>query len=243
VIRVLVVHRERSTAEGIAAGLGASDDVESAGSARDVATTLQEVERPGSRIDIVVASADLPGNGVLELAETLRGRENRPALVVTGLPSTDAVLVRYLEAGVDGYLTDELSLSGLLLVLRLLNRDEVLVGPSTARLLVRRLHALAGLLATSGLDLSALSELTPREGEVLDLIGEGLTNREIGRRLFIGVGTVKSHVHSLLGKLDVRDREEARKLLILSRTSDAALEDPGLGRGRQEIGSTDTNQA
>jgi DNA-binding NarL/FixJ family response regulator len=57
--------------------------------------------------------------------------------------------------------------------------------------------------------LDEVADLTPREQEVLDLIGEGLSNQEIADRLVIEVGTVKNHVHSILQKLDVGDRDEA----------------------------------
>jgi DNA-binding NarL/FixJ family response regulator len=63
-----------------------------------------------------------------------------------------------------------------------------------------------------------MAELTTREREVLDLVADGLSNKDIGTRLYIGVGTVKSHVHAILTKLDVRDRDEARRVLILWRS-------------------------
>lgn len=218
-IRVLVLDRDRATCESIAAGLAASEDVESAGTALSVDEVLAVLGRPGKRVDVVVASATLRNDGALELARRFRGEDDAPSLVVTGLEATDAAIVQYLEAGVAAYLTDELSLSGLLLILRLLDRGEVLVAPPTAHLLIRRLHDLASLLEGSGMDVSALSELTPREEEVLDLLGKGFTNKEIADELYIGVGTVKSHVHSILKKLNVRDREEARKVLLLSRSA------------------------
>ncbi len=214
-IRVLVLDRDRATCQALAAGLAASEDMEAVETALSAEEALEIIDR--EEVDMVVASGNLRANAVMELARTLRGREERPCLVVTGVAPSDAVIVRYLEAGVDAYLTEELSMSGLLLVLRLLDRGEVLVSPRTARRMVERLHAMADLLEESGVDLAGLSRLTPREEEVLDLLGRELTNKEIAERLYIGVGTVKTHVHSILDKLEVRDRDEARKVLILSR--------------------------
>lgn len=188
-----------------------------------MAEALEVLDRPGASIDAVVAAADLSGDDALRLAGQLRGGPDAPFLVITGLPPSDPILVQYLEAGADAYLTEELSLGGLLLVLRLLDRGEVLVAPPTAHLLVRRIHAMADLLEASGVDVSAMADLTSREKEVLDLLGHRLSNKEIAKRLYIGVGTVKSHVHSILGKLDVRDREEARKVLLLARSRAGGL--------------------
>jgi len=72
---------------------------------------------------------------------------------------------------------------------------------------------LAYISSQDGLDTTAVSELTNREREVLNLIGEGLTNQEIADQLFIEVGTVKNHVHNLLKKLDVSNREDAAAYL------------------------------
>lgn len=214
-IRVLVLDRDRATCEALATGLAAAEDMEAVATALSAEEALEVIDR--EEVDTVVASANLRADAVLDLARTLRGREERPCLVVTGIAASDAVLLRYLEAGVDAYLTEELSMSGLLLVLRLLDRGEVLMSPRTSRRLVERLHAMADLLEESGVDLAGLSKLTPREEEVLGLLGDELTNKQIAERLFIGVGTVKTHVHSILDKLEVRDRDEARKVLVLSR--------------------------
>lgn len=221
-IRVLVLARDRSAGEGTAAGLAAVDDVESAGTARTPDEALDMIEGADRRVDAVVAPSNPSEDVVEHLGSAFREMDSPPALVVTGLPASDAIILRYVEAGATAFMTEELSISGLHLVLRLLDRGEVLVGPSTAYHLVRRLHELTELLDGTGLDLSAMASLTPRQEEVLELLGRGMTNREIAERLYIGVGTVKSHVHAVLDKLGVRDREEARKVLILSRAGSPA---------------------
>ena len=87
--------------------------------------------------------------------------------------------------------------------------DKALVSPSMAAVLMEQIAELAQMSSRIRLQPSAYNELTPRELEVLALIDKGLTNREIGERLFIEVGTVKNHVHNLLTKLDVGSREDA----------------------------------
>jgi DNA-binding NarL/FixJ family response regulator len=216
---VLVLAADRATGEGLAAALSAAEDVGSAATVRSSDEVLEILARPASeKVHAVVAAANLAGDHAMRLAGEFRGDPDAPWLVITGLSRGDPALVRYLEAGADAYLTDELSLSGLLLVLRLLRRGEMLLGPHTAHQVIRRLHALSDLLDGAGVDLSAMAELTTREREVLDLVADGLSNKDIGTRLYIGVGTVKSHVHAILTKLDVRDRDEARRVLILWRS-------------------------
>ncbi len=216
-IRVLVLDRDRATCEGIAAALSAAEDVTAAHTAVSPEEALHLLGKPGVEVDVVVGSARSDGASVLGLARTFRGEEEAPRLVVTGLPENHGVILSYLEAGVDGYLTEELSLAGLLLVLRLLAREEVLISPRTAYRLIQKLHLLNRMLDGKGFDLSSLSTLTQREEEILELLGKQLSNKEIARRLFIGVGTVKTHVHAIMRKLGVGSREEARDLLILAR--------------------------
>jgi len=183
-------------------------------------TTVDEVlrlaawERKG--VELVLVSGHLPEAEAMRLARTLRERSPAPEIVVTGLDDSDATALPYLEAGVDAYLGEEVSMAGLLLTLRLLRRGEVLLPPRVARKLVRRVHELAVLCDRAGMDASRLAELTPREEEVLDLLGRRLSNAEIAERLFIEVGTVKTHVHSILEKLRVETREEAARYLVLA---------------------------
>ncbi|MGK7311529.1 MAG: LuxR C-terminal-related transcriptional regulator [Candidatus Longimicrobiales bacterium M2_2A_002] len=216
-MRVLALDRSRSTCEGLAAGLGAEEGVEVRGTVFSVEEALGAVDGAGD-VDVVVTTMNLGEAEILELARTLRDRDDGPGLVVAGLPPSPSVIARYLEAGVDAYLTEEISIEGLGLVLSLLDRGEVLIPPPVAFHLVRRLQGQAGLLDRTGLDVSRIGTLTDRERDVLEEIAAGASNQEIADRLFIEVGTVKSHVHAILKKLDVAGRREARRLLILHRT-------------------------
>jgi len=224
-IQILVLDRDRATCEAMAAGLSAAEDVDAVHIALGPDEALETLDGPGVHVDAVVASAELEDSVVLDLARTLRERDDAPKLVVTGMETTDAAILRYVEAGVDAYLTEDLSMSGLLLVLRLLQRGEVLVAPGTAYRLIQRLHELSRLLDRSGLDVSRIADLTPREREVLQLVAQRLTNQDVADRLGIGLGTVKTHVHALLGKLGVRDRQEARRLWVIHQA------DQGPGEG------------
>jgi DNA-binding NarL/FixJ family response regulator len=126
-------------------------------------------------------------------------------VVVLGVRDTEAEVVACAEAGAAGYLFREDSLDSLCELIQAVSRDETICSPKTAALLLRRVAmAAAERRARRGLNL-----LTPREGEVLQLVEQGLANREIAQRLSIEVRTVKNHVHAILGKLEVQRRGEA----------------------------------
>jgi DNA-binding NarL/FixJ family response regulator len=124
-------------------------------------------------------------------------------LVGLGLPETEDNVLAYAEAGFAGYVPRETPIEDLVVVLSGIARGEVRYSRSITTALLHRLARAAGGGPAGGVP------LTPRETEIVRLIDEGLSNREIGRRLAIELATVKNHVHHLLEKLRVRRRGEA----------------------------------
>jgi len=129
-------------------------------------------------------------------------------VVAFAVPETETDIVACAEAGVAACVTQEASFDELVATIERVASGESLCSPQVAAVLLRRVAALAA--ERSG---EPVSSLTSREREVLDLIAEGLANKEIARLLCIEVPTVKNHVHNLLEKLDVRSRHEAAALL------------------------------
>jgi DNA-binding NarL/FixJ family response regulator len=220
---VLVMDRDRLTCEAMAGALGSAADFHVVGQAM-TAADVKRMTRNG-KIDFVVVSARLPADEVLEVCRWFRREDDRnvPEVVVTGLPDDDAVILSFLEAGAVAFTMEEFSVEGLRVVLRLSARGESVFPLRLQHLMSLRLSELAELLRDRGLDHDTLSALTSREGEVLLLLDEGLTNRQIAKKLFISEGTVKSHVHQILKKLKVRDRSEAVRLLALQRAAPGKL--------------------
>jgi len=215
--RILIVDRDVATCEAMARSLEEAPDF----LVVNCAYTIEEVQtRVGAEeVDFVVASGHLPAKEVLRLCGWLQetASERVPQVVISGLPEDYGLILRFLEAGAAAVALEDFSLEGLRLNIRLLARGEAILPLRLQHLMSRRLNELAGLVRDRGLDLEALSDLSPREAEVLDLMEEGLTNRQIARRFFITEGTVKGHVHQILKKLKVRGREEAAKVLRLGR--------------------------
>lgn len=217
--RLLVLDRDRFTCEAFGRTLGEADDFRVV----EIATTAQEAMEKiqADQIDFVVVSSHIDTEEILKVSRWLRaqGPGERAHLLVTGLPEDEATILRYLENGASGFTLGDFSVEGLRLALRLIGRGEALVSMRLTRLLIMRLGELAELARDRGLDPANIHDLTPRERDVLELLEEDLSNKEIARRLYVSEGTVKSHVHQILRKLRVRGREDAVRVFRLHRAS------------------------
>lgn len=213
--RILVLDRDLATCQAMAWALDEAHDFDVVGHALTVDDV--EAEVVAEHADFVVASGHLPTDQVLELCRWFRKGHaaEPPYLVVTGLPEDDALILEVLEAGAATFTMGEFSVEGLRLTIRMLARGESVFPLRLQHLMSLRLSELAELACDHGLDPGTVSSLTTREKDVLELLEEDLTNRQIAGRLYISEGTVKSHVHRILHKLKVRDRQEAARVARL----------------------------
>ena len=136
-------------------------------------------------------------------------------MIVIGMTESKAQILEYIEGGADGYVLQEHDVDDLINRIRITIEGKGVVSRKIARAMMDRLAKLSGLFSEVEEAIGQPTDLTPREEEVLELIGEGLTNQEIAEELHIQLGTVKNHVHSILVKLDVEDREQAAAFLAL----------------------------
>ncbi|MBV9773891.1 MAG: response regulator transcription factor [Gemmatimonadetes bacterium] len=196
-LRVLLIHPTRVYRDAVALFLRGGGIGEVLTAPRVPAAALPDAGLPPDVVLLDVAGAE-DARGVLELF---------PGVRVVALGTEDSVeeILAALEAGASGYLTREAPLESLAETILAVARDEMPCSPRVAAALGRRVAALSAARAQPPL----LALLTEREREILELIGEGLSNKEIARRLSIRVLTVKNHVHNLLHKLQVRRRGEA----------------------------------
>jgi len=128
-------------------------------------------------------------------------------VVILGVAEQEADVIAWAEAGAVGYISREASRDDLCAALEAAANGETLASPRIVAALLRRLNAVAHDAAAVGRD--ATATLTPRERQVAQLVGDGLSNKEIARQLCIEVTTVKNHVHNILRKLDVSGRGRA----------------------------------
>ena len=212
-IRVLLVNEMRLVSNVIASVLEDEPDIKVVGRAASV----DEALALATESDVVLVSTRLPHSGALKLTSAIAEADPSVKVLVLGLGESKERVLRYVEAGADGYVLKNDSVDDLLRHIRAAQRGKALVSPKIAAALMSRVTELAQLFAEIESGLSESADLTPREREILELIGQGLTNQQIADRLIIEVGTVKNHVHSILQKLDVSSREDAASYLALIR--------------------------
>jgi DNA-binding NarL/FixJ family response regulator len=178
-------------------------------SLRDALEFIAEQE-----VNVVLVSVGLPDHDALTLTRTIVDRTPSTKVLILGLSDEDKnSALRYIEAGAAGYVLKDSSLKEFIEIIRLTQKGEAQVSTKIAGAMMERLSNLARMFSTVEHRIDGAVRLTSRELEVLQYIGEGLTNQEIATRLVVEVGTVKNHVHSILEKLKVSSRDEAASYL------------------------------
>jgi DNA-binding NarL/FixJ family response regulator len=207
-IRVVVADDQELVRSGFAMIVDAQPDMEVVGEAADGAEAVEAARR--TRPDVVLMDVRMPRLDGIEATRQILGSEP-PAggdpptrVVILTTFDLDEYVFQALRAGASGFLLKDLRREDLLHAVRVVAAGEALLAPSVTR---RLIEDLARRPATG--PAPRLDGLTPREQEVLELIGRGLNNREIGEALVVGEATVKTHIGRVLMKLQLRDRVQA----------------------------------
>jgi DNA-binding NarL/FixJ family response regulator len=211
-IKVLLVIEVRLIGNIFASILGEEADIKVVGCVTTVRDALESIQT--QEMDIVLVSAGLPDQGALELTRTIIERALSTKILALGLSEENKnEALRYIEAGACGYILKDSSVAELIEAIRLAQKGEAQISSRIAAAMMERLFYLARMFSAVESKIDGEVRLTSREFEVLQFIGEGLTNQEIADRLVVEVGTVKNHVHSILEKLNVSNRDEAASYL------------------------------
>lgn len=193
--RIVLVDDHPVVREGMRGMLATVADLDVVGEAGDGA---EAVRLTGELLpDVVLMDLRMPGmDGASATAEISRLYPRVRVLVVTTY-DTDADILRAVEAGATGYILKDTPVADLIDSIRSAARGETVLAPSVAARLVQRMRA------------PAVDSLTAREVEVLGCVSRGLSNIDVGRELFIGESTVKTHLIRAFAKLGVDDRTAA----------------------------------
>ena len=202
-IRIFLLDDHEVVRRGIADLLGSVPGFEIVGEAGTAEEARNRI--PAVRPDVAILDGRLPDGSGIDVCRDIRSA--LPAtrcLILTSYDDEDALLAAVL-AGASGYVLKEVRGSGLIDAVRQVARGRSLIDPAVVEQVMDRLRQ------TTPVD-DKVAGLTEREREVLDLIAEGLTNRQIGERLFLAEKTIKNYVSSLLAKLGLQRRTQAAVL-------------------------------
>lgn len=214
-IHLLLVNEIRLMCNVLNAALEDEPDIKVVACATSVEEALEKLEQED--VDVVLASTRLPERGALRLTETITEIQPSIDVIVLGVTEKKERVLQYIEAGAVGYVLSEDTLDEMVNKIKAAQHGKALVSPKIAGALMERVSELAQMFADLETGVVESAGLTARELEVLELLGQNLTNQEISDRLVIEVGTVKNHVHSILNKLNVSSRSEAATYLALIR--------------------------
>ncbi|MGW7577072.1 response regulator [Streptomyces sp. NPDC054765] len=206
-IRVFLLDDHEVVRRGVRDLLDAEPDIEVVGDAGTAARAL--ARGPALGPDVAVLDVRLPDGDGISVCRELRSRLSGLACLMLTSFDDDEALLDAIMAGAAGYVLKEIKGSDLVAAVRTVAAGRSMLDPATTR---RLMNSLRGEGPNDAPGTDALSALSPREREILGLIGTGLTNRQIGQRLYLSEKTVKNHISRLLAKLGVERRIQAAVL-------------------------------
>jgi DNA-binding NarL/FixJ family response regulator len=205
-MKVLTVDDHILFREGLVSLLSDHPDftvVGEAGTVREAVAMALELKP-----DLVLLDLNLPDGSGLDVIKSILSRRPETKIVILTVHETEDLLLAAIRDGAIGYIVKNTPVSELLLSLRALARGEAALSRTMTTRLVRSVHRLDKSINEDDPD---LEELTPREIEVLQLLGARATNQEIADQLVIAENTAKVHVYNILKKLEFNSRQEAGK--------------------------------
>jgi DNA-binding NarL/FixJ family response regulator len=210
-IKVLLVIEVRLIANIFAEVLEDEADFMIVGRSEDAEGALKIIQ--DQKVDVVLVSVGLPEDDALKLTRAIVDNKPNTKILTLGLADDTDDVLKYVEAGASGYILKDSSLLDMIEIIRSTQKGEPQVSAKMAAAMIERLSSLAKMFSPSGTNFTNDVYLTPRELDVLECIGQGYTNQEIASTLLVELGTVKNHVHSILEKLNVSNRDEAASYL------------------------------
>jgi DNA-binding NarL/FixJ family response regulator len=202
-IRILLVDDHEIVRRGIADLIGTQDDLEIVGEAASVAEALARA--PRAQADVAILDVRLPDGNGIELCRELRSQLPELSCLMLTSYADDEALVDAIMAGASGFVLKQVLGIDLINAVRTVGAGGSLLDPKTTAALLNRIRR-------EREDQDPLHALSEQERAVFDLIGEGLTNRQIGERIHLSEKTVKNYVSHLLSKLGLQRRTQAAVL-------------------------------
>ena len=201
-IRVMLVDDHEVVRKGIVALIEAEEDLEVVGEASGGAEAVRLA--PIFRPRVVVMDVRMPGGGGVDACRELRSQNPDVDVIMLTSYSDDEALFNSIMAGASGFVLKQIRGRDLIDTIRKVAAGQSLLDPSVTKRVLERLRK----AKVDDRD-PKLSRLSAQEERILDMVAEGLTNREIAEAIHLSDKTVKNYVSSILGKLEVQRRSEA----------------------------------
>jgi DNA-binding NarL/FixJ family response regulator len=224
-IKILLIEDNRLLREGIAAMLKKEADMRAVpmpGNGENLSEIMEKLHP-----DIVLLDLGLRNHNSLQIVKLVKQQFTETKVIVMDLIPLQTDVFEFVKAGVSGFILKDANVTVLFKTIRTVHKGGKVLPPHLAGTLFAQIveHAIDGS-SPSVIDQSV--RLTKRERQVIELIGEGFTNKEIAQRLSLSAYTVKSHVHNILEKLALHTRVQIAKHAHLSGAYKTALETTSL---------------
>ena len=173
--------------------------VSEAGSAKDVINQVDDLD-----VDIILMDIRLPGKSGIVACEEIKKKKPDVKVIMLTSYAEDEMLFSAIKAGASGYLLKQINSEGFIRSLEAVARGDASLDPAVTQRVFQEVRR-----AVNEEEASSFAHLSQQEKMVLKLVSEGNTNKEIANKLFLGEGTVRNYVSSILSKLEVSNRAEA----------------------------------
>ena len=204
-IAVLIADDQRLMREGLTTLLSLAPDIRIVGQAADGAEAIDLARQ--LKPDVILMDIQMPGTDGVAATQTIHSELPDTAIIILTTFDDDEYLLTGLRAGACGYLLKDMPSEQLAEAIRAAARGESPIGPAVARKLVSMVARMPTTNSRAPIPLP--DPLSEREMQVLRLMGQGYSNKDIAEALVIAEGTAKNHVSNILSKLDARDRAHA----------------------------------
>jgi two-component system response regulator NreC len=197
-IKIMIADDHRILRQGIRSLLASQEDFEIIAESSDGRETVKEAIK--HKPDVVLMDIAMPNLNGFEATRQIKKKLPETKILVLSMYRDDEYILQALQAGVSGYVLKDVAVEELITAIRAVNNSQYYLSPSISRTVID-----ASLGKIEKADREPFDLLTPREREIVQLIAEGYTNKEIAAKLFISVKTVDAHRSHIMEKLDIHD--------------------------------------